>query len=866
MTTISSPTLIAAEHSLHIHRPADMSFGLYALDDNTHNLLHKENFERSDFSAKSFIEQLAANQEDGTPAADRDTLDPKPYIRTFESVLGELQNMQAQAKNDEKLAIERVRSAEIAHSRNIVGLNRANDDILEEFSALDLMVNDIAASTSPLTDRLERLSNQLEQINSVSYLVKCYLSFCLKNRCPELTKMWEEGSLKSRRQCANTVGQLQKLAKKVNYNEASQTEIDRFAEQIEIDLQEKFSTAHQLGDAISMRDSADLAYDFNGGDRIIQIFVNQHDFFINQDKLLSLDSLDSGNKEHWKRLADPTADYSEFESQVELFAKDISDRVYFQLDIIRKVFQSTLNVSTVFLQRTFAERIQQRLEMLIQTAENISVLAYLRVLNVCYSKVGVLIKNIKESANRLELDADGALATLLDQNYTDMFAPYIEDGRYFEAEKKNVNEIMDDLITSINSYVSTRKLGKEQGLLGRLMDTNTEDKEHDDKDSSGKGRIGQFMKAVRLERTNSGKNVSAHSGTESPSTTPTTPVLDAHEFEKSDISAENVQKILKVLADAVGRNVELSSASDAKRNAAALFRIVLDTVLRKYIEVALDGAITVSGSVQDVSFSGLKTVSQACTSTQLVGVFIKSALLPVMTGAGPPQKETIELINSTTQRIEDKCNSVLLNTVDTVVVRINQSLNKQKKKDFSGDGEAGFMSSAMNQNNSDMVSHVCREIKGILQSLHEATLNGLDGGNAEQFLIDVGISFKEALLKHIKKFTYSAAGGRLLSHDLQSYQETIDEWGITELSSSFTLLHGIANLYTAEPQVLPSLLRGSNLGQLKPLALREYLAKRADYSTIFSKMPLSDLNSRATRRVVPAQGTKHTMYSYPLAF
>lgn len=844
-----------------------MSFGLYALDDNTHNLLRKDNFERSDFSARSFIEQLAANQEDGTPAADRDTLDPKPYIRTFESVLGELQNMQSQAKKDEQLAIEQVKSAEIAHSRNIVGLNRANDDILEEFSSLELMVSDIAASTSPLTDRLERLASQLGQINSVSYLVRCYLSFCLKNRCPELTKMWGEGNMKSKRQCANTVGQLQKLSKKVSYNEATQLEIDKFAEKIEIDLQEKFSDARQVEDVIAMRDSAELAYDFNGGDRIIQIYVNQHGFFISQDKFLSLDSLGSGDKEHWKRLADPSADYSEFESQVQLFAEEITNGVGAEMDIIKKVFQSPFDALSAFLQRTFAERIQQRLENLLQTAENISTLAFLRVLNICYSKIGVLIKNIKELANKFELDNDGALATLLDQNYTDMFAPYIEDGRYFEAEKKNISEIMEDLIISINSFVTTRKLGKEQGLLGRLMDnTSTDDKEHDEKDSSGKGRIGQFMKAVRLERTNSGKNISTHSGSESPLTTPTTPVLDAHEFEKSDISAENVQKILKVLADAVGRNVELSSVSDAKKNTEELLKIVLDSILKKYVEVALDGAITVSGSVQDVSFSGLQTVSQACISTQLVGVFIKSALLPVITGSEPPQKETIEVINSTTQVIEGKCNMVLVNTVDTVLVRINQALNKQKKKDFSGDGESGFMSSTTSSSSPGVVSQVCREIKAILQNLHEASLNALDGGNAEQFLTAAGISFREALLKHIKKFTYSPAGGRLLSHDLQSYQETIDEWGISELSSSFTLLHGIANLYTAEPQVLPSLLRGSNLSELKPLTLREFLAKRADYSTIFTRMPLSDLNPRSTRRVAPAQGTKHTIYSYPMAF
>lgn len=755
-------------------------------------------------------------------------LDPKPYIRTFEAALEELQRLQEDRKTAERGILSEVQTAEIDHSKNVSKLGRSVESTMSDFGVLDGLIGDISAATSTLGDRLERLSSQHELAVSSEFLINCYLSFMKRSECPELEHLWEGSKLGGRRRCANVVRQLQSLSRRMddlNDVQRPQEHIDKFAEKLEKDLLTDFDNAYRAADLTAMKESADLLTDFNGGGSVVQIFVNQHDFFIVQEKLVDTSKMD--DNEMWVKLSDPDSTNEEFESTVQDIVDEIRGVAATETEIIRKVFRDPVMVLKVFLQRIFAQRIQQQLEAYLIAAENVSMMAYVRVLHICYTKVGGLVKSLKELFNHEDMDSDGELSSLLDQNFADIFVPYVENGRYWEAEKKNIQDVINRTVSRFMEIHTQKKLLRDQSLLGRFassLDTGVaKDSASEKTNSSGgseKGRIGQFMRKVRLERSNSNNDKKTASTQSQISNTE----VEDYDEQDSEIQIDHVQRILKVAAEGVNRDLELAPSAEVVKNADSLLEILLEWLGKSYIDLALDDAINSTGqeSKYEVNLSYLKVIDKTSMAVQLLSTFVKTALFSMVNGNSSVEKQMIVTLNSYVTRTEEKSNTILNGTVDLALTRIAHILAKQKKKQFLPRDEAVYGIGD---------TEVCQEVCVFLHELYEASCGSFDGANLNTFLIEVGVGFRDSLMDHIKKFTINSGGGIILARDIQAYQHAIDQWSIGELSEAFSILHGIGNLYTAQPQVLPSLLKESNLSQLKPYVIRDYLSKRLDYYT-----------------------------------
>lgn len=792
-------------------------------------------------------------------------LDPKPYIRTFEAALEELQRLQEDRKSREKTIETETQNAEVEHSKNVSQLGRSVEATMSDFGVLDGLIGDISAATSSLGDRLERLSSQHELAVSSSFLINCYLSFMKRSECPELVNLWEGHVPGGRRKCANVVRQLQSLSRRMeDLNEAQrpQEHIDKFAEKLEKDLLTDFDNAYRAADLAAMKESADLLTDFNGGGSVVQIFVNQHDFFIVQEKLVDTSKMD--DNEMWVKLSDPDGTNEEFEGTVQDIMDEIRGVAATETDIIRKVFRDPGMVLKVFLQRIFAQRIQQQLEAYLIAAETVSMLAYVRVLHICYTKVGSLVKGLKDLFNQEDLDSDGELSSLLDQNFGDIFVPYIENGRYWEAEKKSIQDVVNKTVANFMEIHTHKKLIRDQSLLGRFassLDSTNKDggsgnssggNASNEKGTSGSnsgsgevGRIGQFMRKVRLERSNSNNNDNNKktASTQSQTTGAGSSNNDVEsEFDEQDseIQLDHIQNILKVAAEGVNRDLELAPPSEVAKDAESLLDLLLEWVGKSYIDLALDDAVnsTAQETKNEVSLNYLKVICKTSTAVHLLSTFVKTVLFSMVSGSSSSaQKGMITTLNNYVVRTEEKSNSILNGTVDLVLTRTAHILAKQKKKQFLPREDTSYGVGE---------TEVCQEISTFLHDVYESAQDAFDGENLQSFLVEIGIGFRDALMDHIKKFTINAGGGVILARDIQGYQHVIDQWSISELSESFSILHGIGNLYTAQPQVLMSLLKDSNLAQLKPYVIREYLSKRLDYYT-------SSINKMVATGSIPTQ-------------
>lgn len=95
--------------------------------------------------------------------------DPKPYIRTFEAVLHELERTQAQMLQSEHNCAIEVQNSEMKHCQNIITSSQTISDILRDFGELDDTVGDISTATSILNGKLEKLSFQYENVWNLGF-------------------------------------------------------------------------------------------------------------------------------------------------------------------------------------------------------------------------------------------------------------------------------------------------------------------------------------------------------------------------------------------------------------------------------------------------------------------------------------------------------------------------------------------------------------------------------------------------------------------------------------------------------------------------------------------------------------------------
>ena len=432
-------------------------------------------------------------------------------------------------------------------------------------------------------------------------------------------------------------------------------------------------------------------------------------------------------------------------------------------------------------------QIQQQVEDYLMTAEEKSSLAYMRSLHLCYSKVGALTKSLKEVFALQNIDDEGELAALLDQNFADIFVPYIESGRYFEAEVKNLNEIMNFTLTKFTEMHS-HKLTRETSILSRFTSSSSELSKDGSKDSlgpsgsiseKGQGRIGQFMRAVRLERSNSHQKLAIGGDDE-----------DNEEVDHA-IRLEHIQKILSYAAESIKRDLELAESSQIPNDAKTFLHMLLDGLGRDVAEILLDEAITNSNQeAKHVDLSFLKAVRQVSGFIYLISSMVHTVIAPMLSSNAALKNHTIESLNMYLKRCETKMNTITQSAIDLCINRLSYLLAKQKKKDYAPKSDDS-------QNNVSQ-TYTCVEVSNFLATIHASSSAALDGENLEAFLTEIGNGFKDLLLDHFKRYNVNSTGGLIVSKDIQEYQESIDKWSVPELSETFSILHNIGNLFTVQ--------------------------------------------------------------------
>ena len=115
---------------------------IYDLDPAARDLLQLDTF-RNRFVVNEFVQGLSAANIASTARQSRDALDPKPYIRTFESALTRLQALKDQVVDERKDVEKDVKQAEAQFARKNGQLEDTFRDINSTFTGLQTRISEV---------------------------------------------------------------------------------------------------------------------------------------------------------------------------------------------------------------------------------------------------------------------------------------------------------------------------------------------------------------------------------------------------------------------------------------------------------------------------------------------------------------------------------------------------------------------------------------------------------------------------------------------------------------------------------------------------------------------------------------------------
>jgi hypothetical protein len=709
-------------------------------------------------------------------------------------------------------------------------------------------------------EKLEELDKQRRRAQDANFLIQCWLELNETGDLISLQDVRRQGGGDGKVRCAVIARQLMKISQRLDpysWNQGNGQKkikgitngvtgykgyntrelIEKFSETLEKDLLKQFDASYRKQNFDDMMECAKVLHDFNGGASVVALFVNQHQFFIDRTQLITDEVTTDG--ETWERLADPDSDPPGVEPTLQALVDEVRIVLQEESFIIRSAFPYYEVVLTKFIQRIFQQSIQQRLEMVLEKADTISSLAFLRSLHSSRSYINGLVEDLKAHGLTEHPDVCSAQTTLiLDQQVEELFVPYLVGSSYIDRERRNLEELYSSLLFKFSIYHSRRKkvpttfMATLAQQSSQLMAT-AKDAYIDRLDSS---ELTPTQKAIMLRVA----GISAND--------------NKNEIEVSEengiLSIPNAKRMLKWLAEGVRRALELGTGSDIPKEVSTLLNLLLNSMGQVYIETALDAAsdkaLTQETSKTEPDLAYFPSLRSATTITNLMTRFTNTVLIRLAQSNTTVRRDMESKTKEAIRRMEDKSSIVIQRTIDVILNWITKTLANQKKADFRpkddalGGGRAGsgYLESLQTQT----CSYICTFLARCLT----LSLQALDGNNLEAFSSELAICTRDLLFEHFKKFQVNATGGLMVTKDMSRYVQTLKEWPTRkEVEGSLDVLSEIGNLFIIGPEALRERSRNVQTGVkgkgLDKVDFRAFVMRRDDSGSVGIQSVLAGL-------------------------
>ncbi|GAA5804381.1 hypothetical protein HPULCUR_009869 [Helicostylum pulchrum] len=797
----------------------------YELGSDVKGLLTIETF-RENVSTTDFIEQISASVTEQTKSVGGNgkpftaAFDPKPFIRTFESVLEELQLLKTRVQEQCNELENSTQSAELEYKRNITDLHGAFDDVYRSYDSLETRIGDVGKTAIRIGEQLETIDKERSKASESRDIIEYFMEFQDGNteRLDSLRQGGEEGQLKT----AIIGRRLSAVAKEVDNDKAATIAIEKFCESFEKEILEEFDKAYEEGDPRVMAHCAKVLFEFNGGASCVQIYVNQHEFFMSNMKIEEMDNV--RDSEDNADLSNPNLLPPEVDTSLVKLYDDIRITVRREAGIISSVFPQPATVMQVLLQRIFAQSIQDHIELLLSKSKKYSHLAYLRTLASTHAETKRLIENLKfycdkEVSLKDAVDANGLVTSAspdetLDRCMDDLFVPYTEGDRYLKKEIESLHELFGKIVSEFLSAMQRRKMTstRNQSVLTRTLN----------QISSSTSTSNLLSPSVSSPAVNelSSSPISGTNPFEKNTRGVSPNIVTVDESGFTLLSSDAIMRILNIHAEAVIRCVELEDSQELLSSLRRIYNVLVDFIGQKYLDIAMDETLDDLTNNKEPELACFPVIKSATDITQLMQKHFESAVLPLVISIPSTHRDMLALKNAFMTALERKINIVLQKSIEGITYWLSELLGRQKKNDFKPkDEEVAMMS---------MGTQPCMQCVDFIARVYRSASNALQGKNFEAFLRRIGNAM---LLEHFKKFSVTPTGGLLVTKDIAKYQEVIRMFKLPGLDERFEMLRQLGNIFVVKPEILKSILSEGYLARLDPSVLYPYLEKRIDFKT-----------------------------------
>lgn len=828
-----------------------------------------ENFSSKDFIVRDFVESLTesaqpANRRTTQGAAPNSQFDPKPLIRAFEQASRRLQELSEDLEGKENELTTAVRRAEANHGNNVDQLGRKLNQTIESFNKLDTSLSqkgekwggNMAVETGK---KLEDLDRQRKRAMDAHFLIECWDEVSNRGEITLLENLRRSATGEGIIRAANIARQLLRISHRLDPSsqwdgqKSPQTNgvtngvvgkrdlntrevIEKFIETLENDMLKLFDDFYRRQNFEEMKNCAIVLQDFNGGASVQATFVNQHQFFIDRNNLVT-DEI-GVDQDTWMKLSDPDGDLPGIEPGLQSLVDEVKVVVQEESAIIKRAFPYPEQVLSKFVQRVFQQSIQQRLELVLEKAESESTLAYLRSLQAARGYLTLLVEDLK-SHGLLDHPETCSSATsqLLDQQLEELFTPYFGGSAYIDREKANLSELYKSLLFKFDLFHSRRQK-EPKTYLASLRNRGQELL------ASAREATDAYVKSLDLEKMSPTQRrmLLSVAGINDNKT------QQDIELNESDgrLSVTFATRMLKWLAEGVRRGLELSGGNETPKDVAALHGLLLRNMGESYIDLALEAAAEAASGAEnakrepDLSYLGHLRTAVSCM--HLMQSCIDTLLIPLASTSLTIRRDMEKNTRAAIARMEDQINTIEQATVDGVLNWVGKTLAGQQRTDFRPRQE--METYAMNQPQTQTCAEVVRFLGPT--GFQGQAEQSFDGVNLRVLLSEVGVGVRGLLLEHFRKWPVSEVGGVVLARDMSRYVDLLKGWKVgDEFTASLEVLTELASLFVLKPEALKERIRGEGgSGGLKGVRkedLRPYLLRRDDYDSVGMVSLLSSL-------------------------
>jgi exocyst complex component 5 len=313
--------------------------------------------------------------------------------------------------------------------------------------------------------------------------------------------------------------------------------------------------------------------------------------------------------------------------------------------------------------------------------------------------------------------------------------------------------------------------------------------------------------------------------------------------EDGQVSVAHAKRMIKWLAEGVGRSLELNSGNETPKDIQALLGVLLTQMGEIYLDSALSAATDLASAQEttktEPDLSYLPPIRSIIQILHLLQTTIITMLLPLTTSNITIRREIDKNTTLTLSSLESKISGILQRTLDISLAWVSRLLTNQKKTDFRPRDED------LQLVIKELQTPTCLTIFTFMSKIATVAQATLDGNNLSTFLAELATGLRTLLLEHFRKFPVSLTGGLIVSKDVTKYSELIRSWPLQgtafERQGGMEVLVEVANLFVIGPEALRERLKGGARSRDEVSELRRYVEKREDANSVSIQAVLSTL-------------------------